>query len=155
MKSGPFVDFMATVRSIGMPSSGWSGPFCPHTSKSGSFRIQYARSTEWQPWCQSRLSTQERGWPCMLRFVAPEEIRLDDHVMQVKRAVLDPAADFAVRRRKAPRVRDHADPARRAGRVGNALGIRQVEAHRNLDLHVLALRQREHGLVRVHAARAS
>ena len=51
-----------------------------------------------------------RAWRSVhIEVFATEEICLDHHVVQVKGAVLDAAANLAVRRREAPRVRNHAD----------------------------------------------
>ena len=80
---------------------------------------------------------------------AAEEVRLDDHVMQVEGALADPPVDFAVRARKPPSVGDHADFARLALRVQHPLCVGEIKAHRNLDLDVLALRQGEQRLLAV------
>ena len=94
--------------------------------------------------------------PCLavhVRVGPAEEIRLDDHVMQVERALLDASPDLAMRAREAPRVRDHADLAGLLRGSEHVLRVGQIEAHRDLDLDVLALRQRQDRLIVVLVAR--
>jgi hypothetical protein len=73
--------------------------------------------------------------------------------MQVEGAFLDALADLAMRAREAAGVRHHADLAGRFRRLHHVLGVSEAERHRDLDLHVLALRQREERLVVVLVAR--
>src|SRR5678815_6049858 len=60
---------------------------------------------------------------------------------------LDAFPDLAMRAREAPRVRDHADLASRLRGLYHVLGVLKAERHRDLDLHVLALRQRHDRLI--------
>ena len=82
-----------------------------------------------------------------------EEIRLDDHVIEMKRPLLNATTDLSMRAGEPARVGDHADFASLLRRLQHALRIGQVQAHRNFNLDVLAFRQRENGLICVQGAR--
>jgi len=73
-----------------------------------------------------------------VQVLPAEEIRFDDHVMQVERSVLDTAANFPVRSGEPARVRNHADLPRRLRGTDDARRIGKIQAHRNFDLNVLA-----------------
>ena len=110
-------------------------------------------STEWQPWCHSRLSTHERGWPCMFRFVRRKKYVSTTMWCRWNVPSRMRLLHLAMRAREAARVRDHADLAGLPRRRQHVLGVGQVQAHRNLDLDVLALRERQDRLVVVLVAR--
>ena len=84
---------------------------------------------------------------------AAEKICLDDHVMEVERAIPDAAPDLAVRAREAACVGDHAHLAGRLRRLDHVLGVGEAERHGDLDLDVLALRQRHDRLIVMLVAR--
>jgi hypothetical protein len=77
--------------------------------------------------------------PVHVQIGPAEEVGLDDHVVQVERAFLDALPNLAVRRGEPPGMRDHQRLARPFRRVEHLLRVGQVERHRDLDLHVLAL----------------
>src|SRR5215471_650299 len=58
----------------------------------------------------------------------PEEVRLDDKVVQMKRALANALLDLAVRAREAARVRHHADLASLLRRGQHVLGVVRITA---------------------------
>src|ERR1700704_2437805 len=70
--------------------------------------------------------------------LAPEEIGLHVHLLDLELALLDPLVDPLVARIEAPHMAPHGDDAGLLGDLHQLLGVLDAVGHRDLDQHMLA-----------------